>query len=392
MNYELVNQVKEYVVIHKDEILKKYEEFVNLKGFWRDVEDVNAVGVWLKEQFSAEGFSCELVNAGPKAGKILMGTLGSERLGKPVLFSGHMDTALDSDLYPENPFHIKDGLAYGPGVLDMKGGIIIALYVIKALNAVGYNSRPLKVIFAPDEEGLHSYTEVADFIKENSKGCLFALNMETGLMNNSLAVGRKGRLGMEIFVKGKSAHAGAAFLEGISAIEEMAHKVLDFQALTDLEMGTTINTGVIKGGTIPNAIPAECMCSLDIRFKYMSELERVRKAIHDICAKNYVEGTSCTYKELNLFTTLETDSNIIKLFNFMEKIAERYELPATSPAQVGGCSDATYIQQAGTPVLCSCGVRGNWNHTLREFAVIDSLYERINWFTAAILDADELTF
>ena len=284
MNTELVTQVKAYVAAHHEEILQKYEEFINLKDFWRDADDVTVVGQWLKKEFDAEGFDCELIDVGPKAGKVVMGTLGADRPGKPILFSGHMDTALASDLYPEKPFRVEDGMAYGPGVLDMKGGILISLYVVKALNAVGYAGRPLKILFAPDEEGLHSYTDVASFIQEHSAGCLFALNMETGLMDNALAVGRKGRLGVDVFVKGKSAHAGAAFLDGISSIEEMAHKVLDFQALTDLEMETTVNTGVIKGGTIPNAVPAECMCSLDIRFKYMSELERVRKAISEICA------------------------------------------------------------------------------------------------------------
>jgi len=389
MNKELVAKVKAYVDSHHDEIIQKYEEFINLPDFWRDADNVNVVGEWLNREFSAEGLDCQLVETNEKAGKIFVGILGADRPGKPVMFSGHMDTALESNLYPDKPFHIKDGMAYGPGVLDMKGGIVISLFVVKALNAVGYAGRPIKVLYAPDEEGLHEYTKVADYIRENSKDCLFALNMETGLMNNALAVGRKGRLGIDVFVTGKSAHAGQAFLDGISSIEEMAHKVLDFQALTDLDRGTTINTGVIKGGTIPNAVPAECMCSLDIRFKYMDELERVRKAVAEICQKNYVEGTTCTFKELNLFTPFETHDDISALFDFMKQTAETYDFPETSPAQVGGCSDATYIQLAGTPVLCSCGVRGNWNHTLREFAVVDSMYERISWYSAAIIDSDE---
>lgn len=392
MNKELVDQVKEYVAAHREEILKKYEEFINLKDFWRDAEDVTIVAQWLKKEFDAEGFQCELIDVGPKAGKLVMGTLGTDRPGQAILFSGHMDTALASDLYPENPFRIEEGKAYGPGVLDMKGGILISLYVVKALNAIQYQERPLKVLFAPDEEGLHSYTQVADFIQQNSAGCLFALNMETGLVNNSLAVGRKGRLGIDVFVEGKSAHAGADFLAGISSIEEMAHKVLHFQALTDLEKDTTVNTGVIQGGTIPNAVPAKCMCSLDIRFKTMDELTRVRTAVKEICEKNYVAGTTCTFQELNLFTPFETHDEIMALFEFMEKTTKRYDLPETAPAQVGGCSDATYIQLAGTPVLCSCGVRGEWNHTLREYAIIESLYERICWYSAAVIDAAEFKF
>lgn len=392
MEKEVLNRIEQYVDSHQDEMIEKYRELINLKDFWRDADAVSAVAVWLKKEFEDEGFLCELVDVAPESGKLLMGILGENRDKEAILFSGHMDTALASDLYPEEPFTVKDGNAYGPGVLDMKGGILISLYVVKALNSIGYNERPLKILFAPDEEGLHHFTNVADLIKENSKHCLFALNMETGLMDNGLAVGRKGRLGIDVFVKGRSAHAGAAFLDGISSIEEMAHKVLAFQSLTDIEKGTTVNTGVIKGGTIPNAVPAECMCQLDIRFKTVKELNRVKESVRQICEKNYVGGTSCTYTELNLFTPLETDHKIMALYDFMADVARKYNYPDTTPVQVGGCSDATFIQQAGTPVLCSCGVRGNWNHTLREFAVVSSLYDRVKWFTAAIVDAGALNF
>ena len=225
MNKALVAKVEEYVLAHREEIVKTFEELINIKDFWRDVDGVNAVGEWLKDAFEAEGFDCELVEFSPQAGKLLTGTLGVHRSGAPIMFAGHMDTALANDMYADAPFRIEDGCAYGPGVLDMKGGIIIALYVVKALNAIGYADRPIKIIFAPDEEGLHNYTTVAEYIKEHSSGCLFALNMETGLMDNGLAVGRKGRLGIDVFVTGKSAHAGAAFEDGISAIVEMAQKV-----------------------------------------------------------------------------------------------------------------------------------------------------------------------
>ncbi|MBP7753601.1 MAG: M20/M25/M40 family metallo-hydrolase [Veillonella sp.] len=390
MNKALVAKVEEYVLAHREEIVKTFEELINIKDFWRDVDGVNAVGEWLKDAFEAEGFECELVEFSPQAGKLLTGTLGAHRSGAPIMFAGHMDTALASDLYEDNPFRIEDGCAYGPGVLDMKGGIIIALYVVKALNAIGYADRPIKIMFAPDEEGLHNYTTVAEYIKEHSSGCLFALNMETGLMDNGLAVGRKGRLGIDVFVTGKSAHAGAAFEDGISAIVEMAQKVMAFQALTDLAKGTTVNIGTINGGTIPNAVPGECMCQLDVRFTTADEMNRVKAAIDEICNTSYVPGTTCTYKELNAFTPFETNDAVMKLYNFMAGIAKSYGYADTKPTQVGGCSDATFIQAAGTPVLCSCGVRGNWNHTLREFAEVESLYDRIKWYSAAIIDAEEL--
>lgn len=390
MHTTVVKEVEAYVREHREEILAKYEELVNLKDFWRDARAVDDVGEWLKKEFTNAGFDCSLVSFTPEAGNALVGTLGADRPGKPILFSGHMDTALASELYAEQPFRIEKGKAYGPGVVDMKGGLIIALYVAKALNAVGYDERPLKILFVPDEEGSHQFTNVAGYLTEEAAGCFFAFNMETGLMDNSLTVGRKGGIGIDVEVTGKAAHAGQAFFEGVNAIEEMAHKIVAFQALTDAEKGTTVNTGVIKGGTVPNAVPGVCTCELDVRFTTLDELERVRQAIEVICATSHVTGATCSYREQHLFPPFVTGEKEMKLFHFLEKTAETYGYARTQPAQVGGCSDAAFIQKAGIPVLCSCGIRGDRHHTTDEFAVVDSLFERIQWLTAAVIDAGEL--
>jgi glutamate carboxypeptidase len=221
-------KVKQYIEAHTNDIVEKYKELINLQDFWRNTDAVASVAKWLEEEFTNEGATCKLIETGEKSGPIFTGIFGKELPGKPVMFCGHMDTALDSALYSESPFYIKEGKAYGPGVLDMKGGIIISLYVLKAMKYAGNIHRPIQFLYAPDEEGCHLYSHVPDYIQKHSENCLFAFNMETGLVNNSLCTGRKGRIGVDISIEGIEAHAGNDFTAGINAIEEAAYKILDF--------------------------------------------------------------------------------------------------------------------------------------------------------------------
>ena len=145
MNKALVAKVEEYVLAHREEIVKTFEELINIKDFWRDVDGVNAVGEWLKDAFEAEGFDCELVEFSPQAGKLLTGTLGVHRSGAPIMFAGHMDTALANDMYADAPFRIEDGCAYGPGVLDMKGGMGIVRCCLKANLSISFRRCALKL-------------------------------------------------------------------------------------------------------------------------------------------------------------------------------------------------------------------------------------------------------
>src|SRR5699024_6041606 len=129
-------------------------------------------------------------------------------------FSGHMDTVFPTGSFGEELFLIKDGKAHGPGVLDMKGGIIIALYAIKALNHIGYNERPLKIIISGDEEIGHINSSGNDIITKEAEGGVCAFNLETGRADHSLCIGRKGRIECHVTVNGVESHAGNDFESG----------------------------------------------------------------------------------------------------------------------------------------------------------------------------------
>ena len=182
------------------------------------------------------------------------------------------------------------GKVYGTGTLDMKGGITIAIYAVRSAVLTGFK-KPIRFVLAGDEEINHLESRAADIMEEEAKGAICAFNMETGLINNKLAVFRKGGTRCRITTHGVEAHAGNDFTKGRSAIVEMAYKVVDIHGLTDLTVGTTMNIG-----TIFNAVPAKCEAVVDMRFEKNEELEKAKKNLEAVCEKTYIDGTTTEMK------------------------------------------------------------------------------------------------
>ena len=383
-----LNQIYKYIDDKNEEMLTLWREIVNMESYSDEKEKVDLLAKTLKAKFEEEGFDCRLIDVGDKNGKTLVGILGAERKGKPIIFSGHMDTVFPSGTFGESPFKIEGEKAYGPGVLDMKGGIVISLFTVRALNSINYNERPIKIIFSGDEEIGHKGSQGAEVILEEARGGLCGFNMETGLIDNSICVGRKGRIGYQINVKGVESHAGNDFTSGINAIEEMAHKIINLQKLTKLESGTTISVGTIKGGTVSNSIPSQCDIEVDIRFENTKEMENIKNKVGEVCNKTFLEGTTTEGKILTSMPAYETTADVLKFYVFCNEVSKKYGFDEMKSKRLGGSSDASYITMAGTPVLCSFGVRGQWNHTTKEYALVDSLFDRAKLISTIIMSLE----
>lgn len=378
-------QINNFIDENKEEIINLYKDIVNIESCAMEGDSVNSLANFLKLQLEEEGLKCKLIDVGSN-GNTLVGTLGKECSEKPVIFLGHMDTVFPKGTFGKNPFRISDGKAYGPGVLDMKGGIVIALYVIKALNNIEYKERPIKVIFSGDEEINHLGSRGAQVIIDEAKGGLCAFNMETGTPDRKLTIGRKGNIRMKITVEGVEAHAGKDFTSGVNSIEEMAQKIIEIHKLTNLDLGTTLNVGTIKGGTVPNAVPGSCEIILDMRFINTDEMNKNKKLIEEICRKTYLKGTVTKYEYISIMDVFEVTEKGERFFNFIKEIAKKSELPKVESTISGGGSDAAYTTMAGVPTVCSCGIAGEWNHTDREYSIVESLYERIRLIFTVIMN------
>lgn len=383
--------VCKYIDEHRDEMIEKWRNFVNLEGRFDEKENVEKAQEWIRLELDQAGFRTWTVESRPDRCSVLLGILGEDRPGAPILFGGHIDTVHPKGSFGrENPFYIEKGKAYGPGVLDMKGGIILALYVVKALESVGYHDHPIKFMFAGEEEGDHVGTDVDLLFTEESKGALFALNMETGHISNSLCVGRKTQYTYFATVHGKGGHAGNEFTKGHNALSEAALKIADMLKVTDLEKGTTVTPSVLHCGKNTSSIPDLCEFAVDVRIMNTSEGERVKEEFDKIMNHAYIPGTTTEYTlELAKLHEFEPNEKILGLLDFMNQIASENNFKPFGKIILGGASDTGSIARAGIPVLCSCGVIGEFNHNLKEYAMVESMFERAKIYTLAILSMTE---
>lgn len=318
-----------------------------------------------------------------KAGNMLVAEYGD--MTKPfVILTGHMDTVFADGTAAERPFTVQDGRVTGPGVLDMKGGITVMLYAVKTLLESGWNRYPLKIILAGDEEVGHGWSDAAQDYRKEARGALMAFNYETGFIDNGIVLERKGCAQYRFDFHGVGAHAGNNPEDGRSAVKEFCHKALDMEALTDMAEGTTVNVGVIAGGTVPNAIPENAWCRVDVRFRTMAGIERVEKALKEITDKVYIDQVQTTCRCEVKMGAMERLASSEALFDKANQIAREAGLPEMKAIAVGGGSDSAYITAEGVPALCAMGVKGQFNHTVREWAEESSLTERAK-LSAALL-------
>ncbi len=379
----------QFVDAHRDEMVSLWEEVVSMESGPHEKQGINKVADRFKEILDKEGAASRLVEF-EKAGSMLIAEIGERKAQPGVIFVGHMDTACPAGAIKERPFTIKDGIAYGPGVLDMKGGIVSAIYAIKALKAAGYDSRSLKVLLAGDEEVLHAHSNAPDIFIEEAKGYAAAFNVETGFVDNGIVVGRKGVARIMMEVKGVAAHAGNDPENGRSAILDMAHKIIAVQKLTDWDKGISFNVGVMQGGTTSTAVPDYAKIYIDVRYKNPDDLPDIIKQIEDVAGKVHVEGTAATVTFMDGIKPMKTTDGVMQLFEIVKKAYEENGFGTPYAKKVGGGSDSAYTVLAGVPTVCAMGVKGGRNHSPEEYAIVDSLFERAKLMVDCVLKLDSL--
>ena len=389
---ELQKQIEAYIDSKHDEIIEKWRNLVNQEAFCADVEDTYNVANHVKALFEEAGVKCELIEPHENTPLVVCGVIGEDRPGQPVMLAGHYDTVFKKGFLETHPFVIdEEGHTHGPGCLDMKGGIVIAAYVIKALESIGYKDRPIKICFCGDEEAGKNHLYTAEVIKEAAKGCKVAFNMETGLPNNAVCTGRKGAAGGSFITHGVSAHSGNAFEHGRNAVVETAHKMIALDALTNMEIGTHVNVAIVNGGVMTNQVPDRCEVTWSVRFKSKEEMEKTLAAVDEIFAKTYVEGTTTEVGPIFKGNVFEENERNLALCEFVNKISAADGYGEVGHAFLGGGSDAPNLQYHGAVTLCSCGVLGEWNHTDREYAIVDSMYTRAKMWCDVIRHIDEFS-
>jgi glutamate carboxypeptidase len=302
----------------------------------------------------------------------------------PVSLLGHFDTVHPAGAFGSPAVREENGTLYGPGVFDMKCGVVMALFACEILRASGLPHREIRIVLDPDEEsGEHLGEERKAFHLRHIKGSVAAINCE-GSHPGCVTVGRKGVLRVAIDVTGVATHAGNAYFKGSSAIREAAYKIISLEKCSE-ESGMTFNVGRIEGGTVVNIIPEKCHMEVDIRFLSQEQLSEAYKVVDRVVRKITVPGCTASWHQLHLLEAMtETEGNH-RLFDLYDRCARENGLGEYAPMFRGGGSDAAFPVLLGVPTICAAGPSGRFEHTIREEADIASLPLRTKILVATLL-------
>lgn len=374
-----------YIDEHRSNMMKMWEDLVMMDSGSANKDQVDAIIAKVAGILTEMGGKTRIIEH-ENAGNMLVSEFGDCQNKPFVLFTGHLDTVFsDRDTTKKRPFTIKDGTAYGPGVLDMKGGVTLAIHALQALQSVGFDKYPVKVILAGDEEVGHKYSTFGKTMMAESKGAVYAFNFETGFMDDSLVLGRKGCYCFAMEAFGRSAHVGNAPQDGRSAIKELAYKILDLEALTDWSKGLNVGANVIEGGTVHNAAPAYAKVIVDMRFEDPALLEPMKAKFQEINDKVYVDGVTCKITPISTLLPMVRLASSEKLFELVKKVYEEEGFGSPKAITVGGASDSAFTTAVGVPTICAMGIKGGRNHTVDEFADVQSLFMRAKLIIAVML-------
>ena len=254
-------QVLDWLAQQRPAMLALLETLVNTDSNTYDKAGVDAVGAHVRRFFDGHGIAHDSI-ANERFGDAIRATLG-HGANRPILLMGHRDTVFPKGEAARRPFRTDNGRAYGPGVADMKAGLVMNAFVLAAFKQGGA-SVPLVALFTADEEiGSPSSRSM---IETEAGRARAVFNSEPGRASGAVVTGRKGCMFMRFEVTGRAAHSGANFEHGISAIEEIARKIIALHALTDRGKGVTLNVGVIEGGQTVNTVAPSARGEVDLRF------------------------------------------------------------------------------------------------------------------------------
>jgi glutamate carboxypeptidase len=361
------------------EFVAALEQMTNIDCGSYTVAGVNRIADLCEERFRTRGWEVERRSHLPARGEQQLGDLVVGRLrgagGPRVLLIGHMDTVFDEGTAAERPFRIEGNRALGPGVSDMKSGLLNGFFAVDLLQEVAFDAfDTITYVCNPDEEigSLFSGPVIRDLAPQHDA----ALVLEGGRENGDIVSARKGVTDYRIEVVGRSAHAGVEPERGRSAILQAAHTTVALQGLNGRWPDVTVNVGVVKGGTRPNVVADRCELHVDVRSPELATLEEAEREVERLAAEIHVPDVSVTVEGSGWHRPMERGAGAERLVRAAIAVASElgFEL---RDAATGGASDANTTSAAGTPTIDGLGLVGGDDHSPREWVDLDSLVPRM---------------
>lgn len=357
------------------------ETLVNIDSGSYNKAGVDAVGRAIEDWFAAEGIPTDRVPHGEFGDCVRAHVSGGEG-NRPVLLMGHRDTVFPDGEAARRPFTVDGDIAYGPGVADMKAGLVMNAFVLAAFKRFGGAPYPLMGLYTSDEEIASPSSRPV--IETEARNARAVFNAEPGRESGNVVTGRKGASFFKIRITGVPAHSGGQHEKGISAIGELAAKVTALHALTDYAVGTTVNVGIVSGGSAVNMVAPHAEAGIDVRFKTMAARDAVWQRITEILEAAYVPGTTTEITESRGFLPLTQSPESREIFDVYTRAGADVGLTIGGEFS-GGSADSGFTAQVGAPTVCGTGPIGGRAHTPEEFMRLDSMVPRAKTVALAIM-------
>lgn len=355
------------------------QKVVNIDSGSRDEAGVTAVAHALAERLQAAGVPVQF-EAVPGYGVLLQAQVNAAGEGAPIVLMGHMDTVFPAGTVAKRPYREEAGRAYGPGVADMKSGLVLNVFVAEAFARCGGLKAPLHLFFSCDEEIGSPATR--DLIMDRVRGARAVFNAEPGRVSGNVVTSRKGSMLVEFEVEGVAAHAGINHAAGASAIEALARKTLALHALTDPATGVTANVGVVHGGVVSNMVAPHARAELDLRFTADTNPEDLLARVRAIIEEESVPRTQGRITVAR--STLPMKPTPDYLLALYQESARTLGFEVQGEF-TGGAADSGLTASVGVPTLCATGPVGGHPHTEREYCELTTFVPRAQAVALAVL-------
>jgi len=362
-------------------------ELVAIRSGTGDADGVSRVADRLAVALRDLGAAVTLRTDGP-GGPTLVAHVQGAAPGPRIALIGHLDTVAAPGA-PEPILDLHDGRAWGPGSVDMKGGLLIVIHALRAIRHATGGVLPrgeLVVIFGPDEEIGSPVGGIA--MRALVPGCDAALVLEPGRPSGAVVVARKGMMQARVHVRGRAAHAGVEPEKGRSALLAAAHATITLHAITGLggpAGGVTVNVGTLHGGTRPNVVAAEAVLELDLRASTTVAFDAAVAAIRAVVGAPAVPDVTMTLELGNRFPPMERLPSTDALLARVMRVGAALGLEVGAVA-TGGASDANVIATLGVPVLDGLGPIGGGMHGPDEHVDLATLPDRVALLAGTILE------
>ncbi|MBK9125293.1 MAG: M20 family metallopeptidase [Chloroflexi bacterium] len=368
-----MSELLTYFTGQKQAMVDQLTALVNFETPTTDKASVDALGEHMRQQFEALGASSITRIPQTAVGDFLLAKWNEDAPGKPLMFLIHIDTVWPLGTLAERPVTIDaDGKLFGPGAIDMKGGITIVLTAIRGLRELGqFPNRPVWVLMTSDEEVGSIYS--IPVLRETAKDCGLVMVMEPATQEGALKTWRKGLATFRVHVEGRAAHAGNQPEKGINAIVELAQQIDKINQLNDLKNGTSVSVTMIDGGSAGNVIPAKASAYIDTRVMTLRALATIKDSLSNL--HPHIPGAKVWLEEIHSREPMEHNAQMERSFAQCKAIGEKLGLTVREDGSGGG-SDGNITAAMGVPTLDGLGPQGDGLHALHEHVVINSLPQR----------------